>query len=90
MDANNGWVVGWYGTILRTTDGGITWTPQTSGISTYLLSVCFTDINNGTAVGQGGTIIRTTDGGTNWFSQSGGTTNILRSVYLYRCKYRYG
>ena len=32
-DANTGTVVGRSGTILRTTDGGVTWVTQTSGIT---------------------------------------------------------
>ena len=35
-DANSGWTVGDYGTILHTTDGGSTWNPQTSGSTNYL------------------------------------------------------
>jgi photosystem II stability/assembly factor-like uncharacterized protein len=51
------------GTILRTTDGGATWTSQASGTNNPLFGVAFTDANTGTAVGDGGTILRTTDGG---------------------------
>ena len=35
-DANNGTAVGDYGTILRTTNGGTTWTSQSSGTTNYL------------------------------------------------------
>ena len=51
------------GAILRTTDGGTTWTPQTSGTASLLLGVSFTDSDNGTAVGVTGIILRTTNGG---------------------------
>ena len=74
-DANNGTAVGECGTILRTTNGGTTWTSQTSGTTNSLWGVSFTDANNGTAVGAYGTILRTTNGGTNWTSQTSGTTN---------------
>ena len=47
-----GWTVGNVGTILKTTNGGTTWTLQTSGITEQLLGVCFTDSDNGTAVGE--------------------------------------
>ena len=53
------------GTILRTTNGGTTWTSQSSGTTNYLYGVSFTDANTGTAVGWNGTIIRTTNGGAN-------------------------
>jgi hypothetical protein len=80
IDANNGWTVGFSGTILRTTDGGENWISQASGINDDLYRVSFTDANNGTAVGDSGIILRTTNGGTNWFSQVSGTTNGLFGV----------
>jgi hypothetical protein len=61
VDANTGTVVGEYGAIVRTTDGGSSWTIQVSGTTQTLWAVSFTDVNNGTAVGEGGTILRTTD-----------------------------
>ncbi len=79
-DANTGTVVGSFGTILRTTDGGTNWTPQSSGTTWDLLDVSFTDASTGTAVGFSGTILGTTNGGTNWTLQSSGTMNNLFGV----------
>ena len=76
--------VGALGTILRTTDGGDTWTPQSSGTTNFLNGVSFVDANTGTAVGGEGTILRTTDGGDTWTPQSSGTTNALFGVSLVR------
>ena len=45
-----GWTVGGYGTILKTTDGGTTWTTQSSGTTKYLAGVSFIDENIGTVV----------------------------------------
>src|SRR5436190_7561938 len=50
IDADTATVVGSGGTIMRTSDGGATWTPQSSGATGYLNAVCFTDSNTGTAV----------------------------------------
>src|SRR5438874_3398628 len=72
VDANIGTVVGEYGTIVRTTDGGNSWTVQASDTTQALWAVSFADANNGTAVGEGGTIVRTTDGGDHWASQPSG------------------
>lgn len=58
VDANTGWAVGVAGTILKTTDGGTTWTRQTSGVLNWLQAVTFADANTGWAVGSGGTILR--------------------------------
>src|SRR5713101_8159986 len=50
--------VGEPGTILRTTDGGATWSIQSSPTTSTLRGVSFTDANVGTAVGDSGTIVR--------------------------------
>ena len=63
-----GWAVGNDGTILKTTNGGTSWTSQSIETSVPLYSVSFTDSDNGTVVGDVGTILRTTDGGTTWSS----------------------
>jgi photosystem II stability/assembly factor-like uncharacterized protein len=63
VDANIGTAVGDSGTILRTSDGGDSWTLQSSGTHAALLGVSFVDANTGTAVGSGGTILRTVTGG---------------------------
>lgn len=57
--------VGDFGTIIRTDDGGATWTLQSSGTTNSLLGVSFVDANTGIAVGDSGTILRTDDGGAN-------------------------
>jgi len=77
-----GWTIGNSGTIFRTTDGGTTWTSQSSGTTNHLHSVFFTNANNGTAVGNSGTILRTTNSGITWIQQSSGTTNRLKDVFF--------
>ena len=62
-DANNGTIVGELGTILRTTNGGATWTTQTSGTIRDLVGVDFINANVGTIVGENGVILRTSSGG---------------------------
>jgi photosystem II stability/assembly factor-like uncharacterized protein len=71
-DANTGTAVGYLGycsswntahNILRTTDGGSTWEPQSSGTSNPLRGVYFINAKVGTVVGDSGTILRTTNGG---------------------------
>ena len=48
---DDGWIVGDQGVILHTTDGGATWTPQTSGVTDDLAGVTFVDAQHGWAVG---------------------------------------
>ena len=80
IDANTANLVGAYGTIIRTTDAGSSWTIETSGTTETLWAVSFADVNDGTVVGEGGTILTTTDGGEHWTSRVSGTTFQLRGV----------
>jgi len=82
VNAQTGWAVGDAGTILKTVNGGATWTAQTSGIAKTLLSVYFTDTHTGWAVGSAGEIIKTNDSGQTWITQNSGTTNSLWSVHF--------
>ncbi len=79
-DANNGVAVGEGGTILRTTNGGTTWTSQPSGTANHLYAVFFTDANTGFVVGEAGTILQTTNAGVTWASQSSGTQAPLWAI----------
>jgi photosystem II stability/assembly factor-like uncharacterized protein len=68
--ANNnlGWAVGASNTILRTIDGGVIWSTQSSPSGTPVtsyLGVRFIDANNGW-LGGGLAVLRTADGGLNW------------------------
>src|SRR5216684_6752796 len=72
--------VGEGGTIVRTSDGGNTWTLQPSGTVHDLRGVSFVDAYTGTAVGFSGTILRTADGGETWTQQTSGTLNDLYGV----------
>jgi len=65
----DGWACGRYGTILHTSDGGTTWSPQVSGTTFTLSGICFVDTKNGWAVGNKGTIVHTRDGGESWEKQ---------------------
>src|SRR5206468_7044761 len=74
------------GTILRTSNGGITWTTQTTPSTRYLNGVYFLNADSGWAVGEFGTIIRTTNGGTNWTLSTYGN-RILSDVYFTDASY---
>ncbi len=63
-------VVGQGGTILATSDGGTTWTEQTSPVNQDLESASCVSASQCWAVGTGGTILVTTNGGTNWTAQT--------------------
>lgn len=63
-----GWAVGRGGKILRSTNGGKTWTLQHgTGSQPNLFDVSFSDTSHGWAVGA--EVLRTTNGGKTWKSQ---------------------
>lgn len=80
--SSTGWIAGYGGTILMTTNGGDIWTAQISGTATDLISVHFPNSSTGYACGSNGIILKTTNGGVNWIVQNSGTTEQLNSIYF--------
>ena len=82
VDAQHGWMVGEYGNVRNTTDGGQTWGSQHGSLLDSLrrmgvaasdvmslaafFRVHFTDQNNGIIVGGAGAVASTADGGQTW------------------------
>ncbi|MFQ6058765.1 MAG: two-component regulator propeller domain-containing protein [Anaerolineae bacterium] len=81
-DLTHGWAVGAEGIILRTTDGGESWTPQTQG-SEDLYDVHFVDADHGWAVGANSTILRTANGGESWTSEEISSIDSFHAVYMF-------
>lgn len=84
LDNNNGWAVG-SGEIIKTTDGGDTWSPILSvaydsmGQGGFLNSINVTDANIIEVIGQNGIIYKTYDAGNNWkVVQTGITLNAVK------------
>ncbi len=81
-DISTGTAVGDIGTIVRTVNGGTTWTFQyNTAFDNYqtLYAVDFHDATNGITVGVSGRILWTTNGGSNWNTPAVNPA----SVYLY-------
>jgi photosystem II stability/assembly factor-like uncharacterized protein len=72
--------VGDSGTILATTDGGVSWSLQRSGGATDLNAISCASANDCAAVGNGGTVLTSSDGGGTWSSRSSGTDAGLNGV----------
>ncbi|MCH7871841.1 MAG: hypothetical protein IID33_09085 [Planctomycetes bacterium] len=66
LDRKTGFVVGTGGTILKTVDGGRSWTAPASGVDTWLKAICFVDSKLGYIAGAQGVVLRTEDGGDLW------------------------
>lgn len=71
-----GWAVGELGTILVTSDGGVTWTAQASGTDQPLTRVVFTDAQSGWITSTNGQLLRTVDGGAHWQALSVGPADV--------------
>ncbi|MEB2329837.1 MAG: T9SS type A sorting domain-containing protein [Ignavibacteriaceae bacterium] len=88
VDDNVAWVAGAGGAVLRTTDGGATWTNVTGApipVSLDLYNIYGVDANTALVTGSGSTafVYRTTDGGNTWtevFSQPGGFLNVIKML----------
>ncbi len=68
IDARHGWVVGQWGVILATSDGGETWQKQRmdTAVDQPLFSALFTNDHDGIAVGLWSLMLQTHDGGKTW------------------------
>lgn len=66
--------------IVRTVDGGATFTVMVLPWTTRMNALYFFDANTGVAVGESGTIVRTTDGGATWTRFLTGSTRAFAAV----------
>lgn len=79
------------GNLLKTTDGGSTWTSQMSIGDSSLTAIYFPNTDTGYAVGgswtwgglsENGIILKTINGGTNWTFQTADVSKVLNAVYF--------
>jgi photosystem II stability/assembly factor-like uncharacterized protein len=76
-----GMAVGGSGVVIKTTDGGRSWTQLKHGLTTDLLrAVTLLDANTAVVVGARGVILHTRDGGATWTRRKSGTPLELRGV----------
>lgn len=66
--------------ILKTSDGGLTWTQVHEKTGFMYKSICFTSQTTGYAVGSKGIIVKTTDAGNTWTELSSNTNENLRAI----------
>jgi len=84
-------LVGQDGLILRTEDGGLNWTTQTSGITNVLNSNDYISYYNDNgdevkmhiAVGENGVILKSVDNGSTWLQMTSGSFQNLNDVTIY-------
>lgn len=80
LDAEHGWVVGAFGVVYHTADGGATWQSQETPTLDDLFAIDFVSPGRGVAVGKAGTVLRTDDGGETWEKVNFGSDRNLFSV----------
>ncbi len=83
--ATHGWAAGNGGNnIIATTNGGNTWTAQSTGLSSLVVwnGIHFTSVNNGIVVGPQAILCTTSNGGSTWTQVNSGTNYALNSVHF--------
>jgi photosystem II stability/assembly factor-like uncharacterized protein len=68
-DGEHVWAVGYWGTVLRSSDGGRSWERAATSVRETLYDVAFADARSGWAVGENGVVLATRDGGASWSRQ---------------------
>ncbi len=63
---NNLWAVGKFGTVIHSSDGGLTWELQNTPTQVTLFDVEFSDESHGVAVGDSAVVLYTDNGGITW------------------------
>jgi hypothetical protein len=71
-----------YGSILKTVDGGYTWSAIHPGFGFALYNIQFTDQLHGYITGYSGSLLITDDGGQSWVQKNINATKPLRGYYF--------
>lgn len=66
LNSDTGFVAGFDGVLLRTTNGGRRWEPILTKTNYRINSVCFLTVDTGFVVGENGIFKKTNDGGITW------------------------
>lgn len=90
-NSQTGYIVGWQGSILKTTDGGHSWQKQQAANQGFqpqvkLEAVDFIDENTGAIVGSNGTVYITNNGGRQWKKVKAFTNLNLFDVHIFSDK----
>jgi len=84
IDASNGFACGDNGVVVKSVNGGTSWTPVNTGLpTTNFNSVSFKDASNGIVVGNSGIAYTTINGGSSWTLETTGTTRNLKDAKYY-------
>jgi photosystem II stability/assembly factor-like uncharacterized protein len=70
VDRHTIWATGSGGSIIRSLDGGATWSAVPTGSNQDLVALSVVDLQTLWAAGNDGTVVTSVDGGTSWTAQS--------------------
>ena len=79
INSNEGWAVGYSGTLLKTTNGGNNWTSKTIVNSSLLIGCFFHNSSTGWVGGDNGAF-KTTDGGDTWTQVTG--SSLITKIFF--------
>jgi photosystem II stability/assembly factor-like uncharacterized protein len=79
-NASQCWTYTYQGYIWASTNGGATWTQETTPSHPVWYGGWFYNASDGWAVGAADTIVATTNGGATWTAQTSGTTQVLNAI----------
>ena len=79
-DQSRGFAVGEHGTILRTSDGGTTWTPGMIGFNQPFRRITMPAPDNMFVVGKYGSLFQSADSGNSWTRSVIATTNDVNDI----------
>lgn len=82
LNEDSGWIVGDFGTILHTSNGGKRWEVSHIGFFPSLFSICFKNNREGYAVGQNGFFLKTENSGKTWEKTSLDTDEGLYKIRI--------
>ena len=80
FNANEGFIVGYEGFLIKTEDGGQTWEEITYDDERIVRNIHFVDEQTGWAVGDDGLVLSTNDGGSTWLVTNCGYHEDLISI----------
>ncbi len=80
LNETRGFVAQPDGRLLKSFDGGVSWTSEALNISETLNKIDFSDNSNGWVVGNRGTVLKTTNGGADWFEVDLDKTDDLATI----------
>lgn len=81
VNSNTGYLIGDFGTILKTTNGGVNWNVMFVGKKTYLNGISFINASTGIICGQS-SIFKTTTGGLNWITLLDTSFTTFRTIKM--------